>query len=50
MNKQEEKKYKVETIGVPLFSSLDKKDYDSLLSSLIFSIKEYLIDKDKKPP
>lgn len=50
MDKQQDKKYKVETIGVPLFEKLDKKDYDSFISILLFSIKESLKEKDKKPP
>lgn len=50
MNKQKDKEYKVETIGVPLFSSLEKKDYDSFISTLIFSIKEFEKEKEKKPP
>lgn len=50
MDKQQDKEYKVETIGVPLFNKLDKKDYDSFISTLLFSIKESLKEKDKKPP
>jgi hypothetical protein len=52
MESKKEKKYIVETIGIPLFSELDKKDYDSFVATLVFSIKGYLAEKekDKKPP
>ena len=55
MGKQDDKKYNIETVGIPLFSKLDKKDYDSFVSMLVFSIKDYLKEKnlknkDNKPP
>ena len=48
MNKYKKKNYDIETVGVPLFSELDKKDYDSFVSILLFSIKDYAKDKESK--
>ena len=48
MKKKTEKIVEIITIGAPIVSALSKDDFNVLISSLEFQIRDYYKDKEKK--